>query len=286
MDKLTKADPEIPQEITDRRDQDNWRHLFAVADAAGGRWSKVVRENAVQWLKHSEADLKGFPLLVAACLHCFRSDNSKRISTEELLERLKTFDNEELKKLTAYTLPKHFKDYNLGAKDRPAIKSKNLRISGIPKQGYEVEPFEKAFEVYCKKEDLGRAAALDGRFLENPPHPQHINDFNDLGHDKSLTHPRHGPDTAPDLPHRHWLNDDLGLCAELQTEGAIMALHCVYEAYMSNGPATSRAEFEGVLRKRGVAFDNTHAVIEEVIKMSKHLAPVRKGNGKWEGINE
>ena len=52
---IAGADPEMPAGVHSRA-ADNWRPLFAIADAAGGEWPKRVRAAATQAAAESETD--------------------------------------------------------------------------------------------------------------------------------------------------------------------------------------------------------------------------------------
>ena len=53
-DRITEADPAMPDGLFNR-EADNWRPLFAIAEAAGGEWPRRVREAATQAAAGSEA---------------------------------------------------------------------------------------------------------------------------------------------------------------------------------------------------------------------------------------
>ena len=55
LDELEHAEPELPEELSDRA-QDVWEPLLAIADAAGGEWPKRARNAAVRLSAQRQPD--------------------------------------------------------------------------------------------------------------------------------------------------------------------------------------------------------------------------------------
>lgn len=55
VDDLTDADPELPEELSDRA-QDGWEPLLAIADAAGGKWPERARAAAKALMARDAVD--------------------------------------------------------------------------------------------------------------------------------------------------------------------------------------------------------------------------------------
>jgi putative DNA primase/helicase len=85
LDELTHAEPSnLPEELSDRG-WDVWEPLFAIADLAGGGWSRRARAAAVTLAGARFEESIGVVLLEDVRT-AFHSDD--RLSTEELIERL------------------------------------------------------------------------------------------------------------------------------------------------------------------------------------------------------
>ena len=84
---LSAADPDIPNKIHDRA-ADNWRPLFAIADAAGGGWPELSRKVALKLTAADEdADSVRAELLVDIKA-LFERMNTDRLTSAEICDSL------------------------------------------------------------------------------------------------------------------------------------------------------------------------------------------------------
>jgi len=60
MEMLKDADPEVPEELNDRA-QDNWRPLLAIADLTGGPWAAAARKAALKLSGSDSAEARSLP---------------------------------------------------------------------------------------------------------------------------------------------------------------------------------------------------------------------------------
>jgi Protein of unknown function (DUF3631) len=145
-DKLRHAEPELPEELSDRA-QDGAEPLLAIADLAGGEWSQRARRALVELHadRADEGESWGVRLL-AAIREAFGEDD--RLSTSELLARLKLDDEAPWGTwgkadagLTPRGLAKLLGPY--GVRSRPI----RFAADGVAK-GYKAAQFEDAWERY------------------------------------------------------------------------------------------------------------------------------------------
>jgi putative DNA primase/helicase len=144
--KLRKADPEIPDCLYNRN-QDNWRPLLAVADAADGHWRETARAIAETLSGESEDPSEGV-MLLADIRRIFDKQSPDRLSTQELLAALREDEDR----------PWHdYREEGFGITDKQlarllklfAIHPNSVRIQGkgTPK-GYMRAWFQDAFDRY------------------------------------------------------------------------------------------------------------------------------------------
>lgn len=137
-----------PAEIEGLNDRANdcWEPLLAVAEVAGGSWSRLARQSAVTLHGlEEEAPSIGAELL-ASIRDAFDSRRTDRLSTADLLEVLA--EDEEApwaawnrgKPMTSHQLSKRLSEFG--------IKSGNVRIGLRVPKGYMLEQFEEAFKRY------------------------------------------------------------------------------------------------------------------------------------------
>ena len=79
-------DPEMPEKLDDRA-ADNWRALFAIAQAAGGEWPKVAREAALAAAGASEDQDRGVNLL-GDIRHIFQATRADSLTPQTLTAKL------------------------------------------------------------------------------------------------------------------------------------------------------------------------------------------------------
>lgn len=138
-----------PEELGDRQ-VEGWEPLFALAEAAGGRWPDVVYEGAVA--VHAIADDESRNVLLLQHIRdAFEERGRDRLFTRELLSYLRRRDDgpwarwwpedldlEDLK--GASGLAQHLKGYG--------IRSGNVRVGDDVAKGYRREDFTETWERY------------------------------------------------------------------------------------------------------------------------------------------
>ena len=80
-------DPKLPESLHGRA-ADNWRHLIAIADAAGGRWPQAARQAATALEVGDDSEAAGV-LLLEDISSLFSERETDRLSSFEIVEALK-----------------------------------------------------------------------------------------------------------------------------------------------------------------------------------------------------
>lgn len=163
MDTLRDAEPDLPEQLSDRA-QDGAEPLLAIADLAGGEWPKRARRALVELHRDKPEDSESQGVRLLADIRAAIGDKD-RITTAELLTVLKADDEApwgELGKsgdgLKPRALSRLLAPYGIHPVD--------IRTPDGTKKGYKREQFEDAWQRYL------------------PPHPLPIRDKGDIGSTK------------------------------------------------------------------------------------------------------
>lgn len=138
---LSKLKVNIPACGNDRA-EDNWRSLFVIAERVGDEWLEKVKE-AYTHLTKTDDDEAGTMLL-----HDIKNifESCDRVHSDDLVNKLIAMDDRpwsEWKRgfpLTKNSISKLLKPYQ--------IKTKQLKINGVNRHGYEKSSFDDAFKRY------------------------------------------------------------------------------------------------------------------------------------------
>ncbi len=158
VDDTTFGDPEIPEAIDHDRMIDNWWPLLSIADAAGGDWPERAREIMLrQYRAYDATEDGGWDLLLLKDLKgIFDELGQDRAFTKEILEKLHTmnerpwpeFPNRKTggtKAITSNQLAYLLKPHE--------IHSKQMKMEGVNKHGYERSDFEDTWTRYVTPPD-------------------------------------------------------------------------------------------------------------------------------------
>lgn len=164
-DSVKAADPAVPAALHDR-EQDNWRPLLAIADAAGGEWPAKAREAAVALSASAGPDSQEVAgvLLLADLRELFDAEDAPALFTDDLVRKLRERDERPWadwrndKPLTGRQMAFLLRPFDV----RPA----QVRIGSRSSKGYRREAFEDAFSRYLPPPD--------------PKHPKQVNGIRDL----------------------------------------------------------------------------------------------------------
>ena len=146
LEALRAMDPVMPTTITNR-DADNWRPLFAVADAAGGEWPARARAIAETMTDKAEGDDQSLKtMLLEDIRSVFATKGVDKLPSAELVEALLAMKDRpwpELgraaKPITQNKLAALLKDFGI----RPC----NVWAGGTALKGYSLDQFEDAFRA-------------------------------------------------------------------------------------------------------------------------------------------
>lgn len=143
---LADADPETPEALHDRA-SDNWRHLLAIADLAGGEWPQRARAVALHLSGSQDADdsSDGVQLLTDLAA-LFDERNTDRLSSKDICDALADSEDRPWpefkngKPITPRQVAKLLKSFG--------PQPKQIRISDETKKGYMKSWFDYAFARY------------------------------------------------------------------------------------------------------------------------------------------
>jgi putative DNA primase/helicase len=144
LERLRDLDPEMPAELHDRA-QDNWRPLFAIAEAAGGSWPGRIVQVSRALLLGEEDETPRIQLL-ADLRDLFESSDQDRLSSDRIAGHLGTLDDRPWaawnrgQPLTKSQLAKLLKNFG--------IRPKAIRIGDRTPRGYDLSQFDDAFRRY------------------------------------------------------------------------------------------------------------------------------------------
>jgi Protein of unknown function (DUF3631) len=145
IEALSEADPMLPDCLYNR-DQDNWRPLLAIADAAGGHWPETAREIAIAMNGQAE-DPTEVVMLLTDIRGVFERERTDRLSTERLIHGLCADEERPWKDYQDQGW--EFSDKQLARLLRPfGIGPKSIRIGDRTPKGYLRACFEDAFDRY------------------------------------------------------------------------------------------------------------------------------------------
>jgi hypothetical protein len=151
---LKDADPQLPEELTDRQ-QDVLEPLLAIADQAGGAWPKAVRAAAIKVFGSSAAADQNIAVqLLSDIRDIFDDSQEDRITSEELVEKLRAIES------SPWSDWDHGKGISKGKLARQLHKfeigPRKIRIAERTIQGYTKELFEDAWSRYLPATPLRR----------------------------------------------------------------------------------------------------------------------------------
>ena len=142
-DKLSNHFPELPPSIVDR-DADVWESLIAIADAAGGKWSKEARVSAVSLVSHSKGGAPSMGIQLLTDLR-YVFGNYETMFTTQIITDLCNISESPWgeykgKQISARQLANLLKPYD--------IHSKQVRVGTGTSKGYHREDLQDAWDRY------------------------------------------------------------------------------------------------------------------------------------------
>ena len=211
---LSAADPDMGQLMN--RVADNWRPLFAIADAAGGRWRKHAR--TIAQAAEAQKDDQSIRAMLLADIRdlCSTRPAEDRISSAELAILLGCMDDRpwsewgrSQKPITASALARLLSPFGILTGAR--------RKGGDVFRGYLFSDFEEAFASYIP---------------DTPPQsvtPLQSNENNHLGQNQIVTHEETVTLLKSQKPNNHGHCNDVTLSRGVSGEkgrGTVRCAHC------------------------------------------------------------
>jgi putative DNA primase/helicase len=164
---VARRDPDMNDRIN--RDADNWRSLFAIADAIGSDWPARIR-NAAAVLSTRESEAHGTMLLadIKAVFDAKDRDDKDeakdRLWSEDMCESLAAMEGRPWAewKANKRAVPKPLTKNQLARLLDPfGIKPDSVRIEERTKKGYHRHQFEKAWQRYLAGEGVSETEQRD-----------------------------------------------------------------------------------------------------------------------------
>src|SRR5262249_3091491 len=143
---LRISDPIVPAQLDDRA-ADNWRPLFAIADAAGGTWPEQARKAALTLSgSASEADTSAAVQALADLRDLFRKRRADRIRSAEIVADLAEMLD---RPWPEWARGKPLTQRQLARLLRPfGVQPRKIRLGEETAQGYLLEDLQDTFERY------------------------------------------------------------------------------------------------------------------------------------------
>jgi hypothetical protein len=144
VDELANANPDLPGELPDRA-ADSWEPLFAIADLAGGDWSRRARAAALELSGEAvDADASIRVRLLADCQLALNGYD--RLSTKDLIASLA---EDEEAPWGGWHKGSPISPRSLAGLLEPfGIHSRQIRLDDVTLKGYLRESFEDAWKRY------------------------------------------------------------------------------------------------------------------------------------------
>lgn len=145
LETVRNARPRFPVSLNDRA-SDNWESLLAIADTAGGEWSRLAREAAVKLSGDDDDSVSIQAELLFDIRSVFEEKSAQKITSKELLTALNEIGEAPWstynrgKPMSGRQLAKRLSGYG--------IKSKNIRFGLTVTKGYDIDEFQEAFSIY------------------------------------------------------------------------------------------------------------------------------------------
>ncbi len=222
LDVLRMVEPEVPSWLAGRR-ADNWRHMLAIAELAGGTWPAAARSTAEVMVADDDNEVAGI-LLLLDIRNYFEVHKTDRVSScdlagvlQEMLDRPWP-EWKSGKPITEAQVAKLLRNFK--------VKSRAIRIHGTVAKGYLEEQFKDAFTCY-----------LSPQMPVTPSSPVtrlQVSDFNDLRGDGAVT--QESDVTAPNPSNPLKNNNCNGVTAPRGENGKMegcerLCAHCGDHAY-------------------------------------------------------
>lgn len=219
---LESAEPKMPPTLTGRR-TDNWRHLLAIADAAGGVWPTLARKAAEAMVADDDNQFAGILLLQDIRRYFNEHKKADRVTSQDLAETLKDMLDRPWpewkggKPITARQIAKLLGEFKVTPRT-VQVKPGDDRTA----KGYLKEQFADAFSRY-----LASASPVSPILFVRP---SEVSDSNCLDDTRSVSSHENLTDKIP--PNQLKNNDSDGLTDRKGGNGQLRVCeHCGRSAF-------------------------------------------------------
>lgn len=154
---LETCDPTLPHGVYNRL-ADNWRPLFAIAEAAGGNWPQRAATALTLLTKENDREALGIGVMLLADIQrVFEEANAERIFSKTLVQRLCAMtDRPWLESHRGKAISERWLAQQLHSFD---IAPRTLRINEDRLKGYVMSQFTDAFERYLPTDSVSSVTA-------------------------------------------------------------------------------------------------------------------------------
>ena len=155
VEELSSSDPVMPESAHNRL-ADNWRPLFAIAQAVGGSWREKVSRSFEHLNSDAQADeAQGIgTTLLADIKDLFEETGSRKLFSATITERLIEIEG---RPWAEYRRGKPLSKNQLARLLRRfKIKSKSIRIGTDTGKGYHLDDFAESFDRFLSEEPLAK----------------------------------------------------------------------------------------------------------------------------------
>jgi hypothetical protein len=142
---LTSAEPDIPDELSDRM-ADATEPLLAIADRIGGDWPTIVREAIVELCGRAKTEDQSHGVILLTDLRNIFDEVGDKLMTEQIVAYLGELEGSPWgewsrgKTITPIALARLLKPFG--------IRPKKVRMGHETRQGYDAADFKEVFERY------------------------------------------------------------------------------------------------------------------------------------------
>jgi putative DNA primase/helicase len=150
---LKDCDPQLPETAFNRL-ADNWRPLFAIAEAVGKDWPKRVREDFAKLTSSDDLDAQGVgTTLLVDIAAIFKNEHTDTLASAKLAESLAAIEGRPWAEWGRHRKPIS-PNQLANLLHRFGISPRQVRVAREQLRGYELDGFRDTFDRYLPKPPL------------------------------------------------------------------------------------------------------------------------------------
>jgi len=160
--RLAGAEPNMPSTLRGRA-ADNWRHLLAIADLAGGDWPQRARQ-AAEKLSTGHSERSAGIMLLSDLRALFRERDIDRLSSAEIVGALETMED---RPWPEWKTGKPITVRQLATLLEPfSVTPNTIRIASGTSKGYLLKQFEEPFRRYLPDRSVTPSQPAEAQTFE------------------------------------------------------------------------------------------------------------------------